>query len=117
MKLGLKLTFSFLFIALLSLLGGYLSSQTVQEQMREYARNSTGTAAVDVLDAVHREFREQVYGWKEWLRASRLPELLAREPGAKSFVTKPIGVKDFMRAVRVLQEYWLEVVALPLRKN
>lgn len=37
--------------------------------------------------------------------------------GVKSFITKPVDVDDFIRAIRVLEEYWFEVVVLPPRED
>lgn len=33
--------------------------------------------------------------------------------GCNSFITKPVGVRDFIEAVSRLAEYWLRLVALP----
>ena len=33
--------------------------------------------------------------------------------GVNSFIRKPVSFDAFVRAIRVLKEYWLEIVALP----
>lgn len=39
--------------------------------------------------------------------------LSAYELAANSYVTKPVMADEFIRAVRILEEYWLTIVRLP----
>ena len=33
--------------------------------------------------------------------------------GANSFVTKPMDMEDFFEAIRMIEDYWFNVVKLP----
>lgn len=37
--------------------------------------------------------------------------------GVKSYITKPVDVGAFLRALKLLQEYWLEIVVLPPKQG
>ena len=37
--------------------------------------------------------------------------------GVKSFITKPIVFEDFIHTIKVLGEYWLQIVVLPPKEN
>jgi len=49
------------------------------------------------------------------LTTSRQEEDIIRsyDLGVKSFITKPVEFDEFIRVVRLLGEYWLELVSLP----
>jgi CheY-like chemotaxis protein len=37
--------------------------------------------------------------------------------GANAFVMKPVGLEDFMSAVKLIGEYWLQLVELPFKED
>jgi len=37
----------------------------------------------------------------------------AYDLGVNSFIRKPVSFEEFLQTIRVLKEYWLEIVALP----
>ena len=49
------------------------------------------------------------------LTTSRQEEDILRsyELGCNSFITKPVDINQFTRAIQALEEYWLQIVVLP----
>jgi len=49
------------------------------------------------------------------LTTSRQEEDILRsyEVGCNSFITKPVGMDQFIRVIRALEEYWFQIVVLP----
>jgi CheY-like chemotaxis protein len=39
--------------------------------------------------------------------------LRSYELGCNSFITKPVDINQFTRAIQALEEYWLQIVVLP----
>ena len=49
------------------------------------------------------------------LTTSRQEEDILRsyELGCNSFITKPVGMEQFIRVIHALEEYWFQIVVLP----
>jgi CheY-like chemotaxis protein len=49
------------------------------------------------------------------LTTSRQEEDILRsyEVGCNSFITKPVGMDQFIRVIQALEEYWFQIVVLP----
>ena len=49
------------------------------------------------------------------LTTSRQDEDILRsyELGCNSFITKPVGMEQFIRVIQALEEYWFQIVVLP----
>jgi CheY-like chemotaxis protein len=49
------------------------------------------------------------------LTTSRQEEDILRsyEVGCNSFITKPVGMEQFIQVIRALEEYWFQIVVLP----
>jgi CheY-like chemotaxis protein len=49
------------------------------------------------------------------LTTSRQEEDILRsyELGCNSFITKPVGMEQFIRVIQALEEYWFQIVVLP----
>lgn len=39
------------------------------------------------------------------------------ELGCKSFITKPVGMDQFLKVIQTLQTYWFQIVVLPPSRN
>ena len=39
--------------------------------------------------------------------------LRSYELGCNSFITKPVGMDQFIRVIQTLEEYWFQIVVLP----
>jgi two-component system response regulator len=80
--------------------------------------NLPGLSGLEILSAIKNEQRLKSIPVVVLTTSDAQPDIKSSyELGANCYVTKPIGLKEFIKIVNSIQEFWFTVVQLPPQGN